>query len=1044
MQKIILSICIAILPILVFSQQAQTYKWDNVAIGGGGFVSSVINSPIEKNLFYARTDVGGAYRWQESSQEWICLTDWMSVEERGLMGIEAIAVDPNKEGGLYMMAGTSYWNAANDGIGKSAFLRSSDYGETWEKIYVWDDNVKNFNVHGNGMGRGNGEALAIDPVNSDVMFYGSKNKGLWKSTNNGTTWEKVTSFPVDTTWNGSGMSFVTFDASTSGESATTRIYVGALRNKDNVFVSNDAGETWELLPNRPIPTYNGSASMNLMPQRISIHPNGSAVYITFANGAGPHTMQWDEGWGAINDWFNRGAVYKYDVSSQSWTDISPQNLLNPEDGDYTDPSEYYGGYSGIAINPDNPDHIVVSSIASYRGTQYWKVNGEWKDCWGDNIFITKDGGKSWAPSFQYYWLEGGNSPTAEQMDKNGFPWIEEGTIHWIGAVCIDPFNTKRVFVTSGNGVFMTEDIYDFEKYKEQWETDSSVTQRTVWKFASKGIEETVPLDIVSIDGGPMVSVIGDYDGFVHEDVTVPSQYGKHSTEVGGVMVSLGTTTGIAASKSGRLAKCAKTRTATAQNNSVPIGPVQYSDDNGISWTVETYTTEPPSKLVGGKVALSADGKVTLWMPSESTTMYRQEDTKWTEVEGINFWGRPVADYEDESIFYVYNKAEGSIYMSKDAGVTFNKAGNAGTSNFGTIRSIPGHTGHVWVPVGNIDKNGQKSGALVFSTDAGETFTSIEGVGYCEAVGYGKAKSGSNYPALFIYAEINNIIGVWRSDDIGKTWVRVNDDAHEYGGLANGEFVIGDMNIYGRVYMSTAGRGLVYADIVDGCQSVAAENVSASLCDSPSITLSTGIDDSGYLFTWTKDGSALEENTAMLQVEEEGLYKVTATKENCPSSTAIFEIEVCKQSIILQEGWNLISLNIQPDDTKPASIFPNARTIKNDSFFYNNTISPFLSTLQEMNQGNAYFVYNTKQETIEIVGTREEIETKQYKQGWNLVGYPFNNSTNVSSVVENNSSITIIKDFDSFWKKDRDVNDLSVFESGKGYFMYFDTNTHISW
>jgi hypothetical protein len=40
-------------------------------------------------------------------------------------------------------------------------------------------------------------------------------------------------------------------------------------------------------------------------------------------------------------------------------------------------------------------------------------------------------------------------------------------------------------------------------------------------------------------------------------------------------------------------------------------------------------------------------------------------------------------------------------------------------------------------------------------------------------------------------------------------VRVNDDAHEYGGPANGQFVIGDMNTYGVVYMSSAGRGVLY-------------------------------------------------------------------------------------------------------------------------------------------------------------------------------------------------------------------------------------------
>lgn len=1046
MKKKILHLVILCLPLLGIAQQGQAYKWGNVAIGGGGFVSAVIASPIEKNILYARTDVGGAYRWNEAGQEWVCLTDWMSVEERGLMGIEAIAVDPRIKGVLYMMAGTSYWNAASDGIGKSAFLRSKDYGATWEKIYVWDDNVKYFNVHGNGMGRGNGEALAVDPVNSDIMFYGSKNRGLWKSGDNGNTWQKVERFPVDTTWNGSGMSFVAFDSSSSGQRATSRMYVGVLRDKNNVFVSNDAGSTWELLPNMPTPTYDGSASMRLMPQRIAIVPGGSAVYITFANGAGPHTMQWDEGWGDINDWFNRGAVYMYDVAGQTWTDVSPQNLLNPSgDGDYTDPAEYYGGYSGIAINPANPNHIVVSSIASYRGTQYWKIDGEWKDRWGDNIFISTDGGISWAPSFSYYWIEGGNSPVAEQLDENGFPWMVGGSIHWIGSVCIDPFNPKRVFVTSGNGVFMTENVYDYEKYKEQWEPDSSVIQRTVWKFASQGIEETVPLDIVSVENGFTVSVIGDYDGFVHENVAVPSQYGSLATEVSGDMVSLGTTTGIAcASKTGRLVKCANTRTAFAQNNDVPIGPVQYSDDNGITWTTETYTDSPPANLKGGKVALSADGEVALWMPQQTATMYRHYNSQWTAVQGIAFEGRPVADYEDASVFYVFNKWEGSVYVSTNAGLSFAKAGFAGKSNFGNIRAVPGHAGHLWVPIALVDANGNTSGGIAYSVDGGNTFNQIDGVGYCEAVGFGKAKEGSDYPALFVYAQIGNVLGVWHSDDRGKTWMRVSDEAHEYGGLANGEFVVGDLNVYGRVYMSTAGRGLVYADVASGCQSVDIASVSASLCDSATMVLATGITDNAYSFAWEKDGMAVDQTSAHIEIAQEGVYTVVATKENCPPSTATFNIYVCRQIIALRKGWNLISLAIEPDDASPASVFPNARCIKNDSLFYIDTLPLFLNILRQLEQGAAYMVFNTIDEEIVLIGQKAENETLHYSKGWNMVAYPLQTDMPVASFVESNAFVLRIKDFDDFWEKDNAKNTLSTFMQGKGYFMYLDSRNVVSW
>ncbi|HKK81830.1 MAG TPA: hypothetical protein VJ909_06265, partial [Prolixibacteraceae bacterium] len=36
----------------------EKYKWNNVTITGGGFVDGIIFHPTEKNLRYARTDMG--------------------------------------------------------------------------------------------------------------------------------------------------------------------------------------------------------------------------------------------------------------------------------------------------------------------------------------------------------------------------------------------------------------------------------------------------------------------------------------------------------------------------------------------------------------------------------------------------------------------------------------------------------------------------------------------------------------------------------------------------------------------------------------------------------------------------------------------------------------------------------------------------------------------------------------------------------------------------------------------------------------------------
>ena len=75
-----------------------------------------------------------------------------------------------------------------------------------------------------------------------------------------------------------------------------------------------------------------------------------------------------------------------------------------------------------------------------------------------------------------------------------------------------------------------------------------------------------------------------------------------------------------------------------------------------------------------------------------------------------------------------------------------------------------------------------------------------------------AAPGQPFPAVYIWgAAGGGARGVYRSDDAGGSWLRVNDDAHQYGGPGNGQFVVGDVNVYGRVFLSTAGRGIIVGE-----------------------------------------------------------------------------------------------------------------------------------------------------------------------------------------------------------------------------------------
>ena len=69
---------------IIESDQKADYVWDTVRIGGGGLVTGLHYHPLEKDLIYARTDVGGAYRWDEEQNIWIQLHDKFSRQESNL------------------------------------------------------------------------------------------------------------------------------------------------------------------------------------------------------------------------------------------------------------------------------------------------------------------------------------------------------------------------------------------------------------------------------------------------------------------------------------------------------------------------------------------------------------------------------------------------------------------------------------------------------------------------------------------------------------------------------------------------------------------------------------------------------------------------------------------------------------------------------------------------------------------------------------------------------------------------------------------------
>lgn len=690
----------------VVQEEESAWNYGQVAFGGGGFVTGVF-STCEKGVYYARTDVGGAYHRSASDGAWKNLNYWVSDDDKGLMGIEALTTDPNDASKLYILAGTNYFSN-----GKTCLLKSSDYGEHFDVVEL----TSMITAHGNGMGRGNGERIAVDPADPQTLFIGGRTGGLIKSTDGGETWQSVTSFPVTTTANGNGINGILFDPASAKDGKTQRIYVSvSQKGADNIYVSENGGEAWSPL---------AGADTSLMPQRMKLAADGT-LYVTYGSEEGPHNQQ-------------SGAVYRY--KDESAENIAPTS----------------SPFGDIVFDPENPDRMALVT------TQTWSLqpNG----AYGDIFYTTTDGGKTWTDLLPKM-----------TMTTGGMDWIEGCAIHWCSSLAIDPFESGKIMVNSGNGVFSCDNIWD---------------ETPEFYFDALGIEELVPLDILSIEGDALYVAALDYDGFISEDVTKPAQ--RFSDAIG----STNSVT-VAAKNTDYIAKV---------GYSTDSMMLTVSTDGGKTWKRLTKSPEKGKKVGGGCVAFNADGSRLLWSPSNGSSVYYTEDLgdTWNVCEGIVGSAYILGDPSDPEHVYALG---GSVYTSADGGKTFEKVKGI-TAPSGKRLCVDAHEpGTFYVP---------DMLSLYKVTDYGATVTTVDSVRGCEVMALGKAKEEGGPLTMYVYGFVSGGDGksIYMSDDNGATWQPVTDERHQFGGTGNGGFIGADMNVYGRCYMSTVGLGVVYCDLKD--------------------------------------------------------------------------------------------------------------------------------------------------------------------------------------------------------------------------------------
>jgi photosystem II stability/assembly factor-like uncharacterized protein len=391
---------------------------------------------------------------------------------------------------------------------------------------------------------------------------------------------------------------------------------------------------------------------------------------------------------------------------------------------------------------------------------------------GDTLYRSTDGGAHWT-----------DLKPKSVRDSSAAPFLNWGRPsadlgHWIGDIKIDPFPPGHVLYVTGATIWGSDDADAADAGKP-----------THWTVRAQGLEETAILDLISPpEGAHLISALGDIGGFRHNDLTVAPRGGVWTNPI------MSNTDGLDFAESKPSIVVRVGRGSRGQNGA-------FSVDGAATWT--PFPTEPAHSQGGGSVALSADGGVLLWAPRGAVpSLSKDRGATWTACQGLRGGiGRVAADRVDPARFYAFDATAGTVYVSSDSGATFAAAGSGlPKERDARLRPTPGREGDLWLTT--------REGGLYHSTDGGKTFTRIAGVEQANALGFGKAALGKDSPALFLIGRIADAEAMFRSDDVGASWVRIDDPQHRF---ATRNTITGDPRIYGRVYVGTNGRGILYGD-----------------------------------------------------------------------------------------------------------------------------------------------------------------------------------------------------------------------------------------
>src|SRR5487761_210860 len=424
-------------------------QWRLIGPFRGGRVIAVVGVPSKPSRFYFGAVDGGVWETNDAGRTWQPIFDQEPVGSIG-----AIAVAPSDANVIYVGSGEADMRSSI-GYGNGMY-KSTDAGKTWTHIGLTDTQQI-----------GN---ILVDPKNANIVYvaalghaYGTNTeRGVFKSTDGGQTWQKVLYKNADT--GAIDLAFGGDDQTIYAALWQTRrppwsVYPPSNGPGSGLYKSTDEGQTWTPITGHGFP----SAGLG----RIGIAVSPSNPQIVYANVDA-----------------KQGGLYKSTDAGASWTRVSSDRRIWSR----------WWYFGGITVDPQNPDTVYICDTATYKSTDGGKSfvpfrgspgGDDYHILWIDpsntghmilgidqGSIVTLNGGKTWSswynqPTGQFYhvttdhqfpyWVYGAQQDSGAAMlpsrtdfldgitQRNFSPSIPGAESDYIAP---DPLNSRYIYGTS--------------------------------------------------------------------------------------------------------------------------------------------------------------------------------------------------------------------------------------------------------------------------------------------------------------------------------------------------------------------------------------------------------------------------------------------------------------------------------------------------------------------------------------------------------------------------------------------------------------------